>query len=82
MIFTVKHDLRHKSRLFIGVHFTDASMYDTYASVVKTNNIRLFFKLAVHLNLISLTGDVGTAYLNAMTEDKIFYSVGPEFKDK
>jgi hypothetical protein len=82
MIFAVKHDLRCKARMVAGGHVTDASMYDRYAATVHTENIRLLFYLLVHNNLDVLAGDVGTAYLNAITEEKIFSTAGPEFGDK
>ena len=40
-VFAVKHDLRHKARLVIGGHVTDASGYDRYAATIRTETIRL-----------------------------------------
>ena len=82
MIFNVKHDLRRKARLVIGGHVTDAEMYDCYAATIKTENIRLLFYLMVSQGLSVISGDVGTAYLNSITEEKIYTRAGPEFGDK
>ncbi|MGH2414505.1 MAG: reverse transcriptase domain-containing protein [Microcystaceae cyanobacterium] len=82
MIFTVKPDLRCKARLVAGGHVTDATMYDTYASTVSTANICLLIYLIVHNNTNVISGDIGTAYVNAYTEEKIYSHAGPEFGDK
>lgn len=82
MIFAVKHDLRRKACLVVGGHVTNASMYDRYAATVHTENIRLMFYLLVTNNVNVLTGDVGTAYINAFTEEKVYSSAGPEFGNK
>ncbi|MGH7974171.1 MAG: reverse transcriptase domain-containing protein, partial [bacterium] len=79
MIFIIKPDLRRKSRLVAGGHVTDASMFDTYASTVSSANIRLLIYLIVHSNTNVVSGDIGTAYVNAFTEEKIFSHAGPEF---
>jgi len=41
-----------------------------YASVVKTENVRVLLTIAAHLNLQVMTGDVSGAYLNAKAEEK------------
>ena len=82
MIFTVKFDGRHKARLVIGGHTTDASQFDRYASTVRTENFRLLFVLLLKENLSILSGDIGTAYLNAYTEEKVWTTAGPEFGSK
>ena len=80
--FTVKHDLRRKARLVNGGHVTDASMYDSYAATIHTENIRLLLHIVASNNLNILTGDITTAYINAYTEEKIYSSAGPEFGAK
>jgi hypothetical protein len=81
MIFTVKSDGRHKARLVIGGHVTDASDYDTYAATIRTDNIRVIFFIIVRGSNSMLMGDVMTAYLNALTGEKIWTKCGPEFKE-
>ena len=79
MIFEVKRDLRRKARLVIGGHVTDATGYDTYASTIRTENVRLLMYLIVRGPLSVLVVDIGNAYLNALTPEKIFTRCGPEF---
>ena len=79
MIFEVKRDLRRKARLVIGGHVTDATGYDTYASTIRTENVRLLVYLIVRGPLSVLVVDIGNAYLNALTPEKIFTRCGPEF---
>ncbi|MGH2412903.1 MAG: reverse transcriptase domain-containing protein, partial [Microcystaceae cyanobacterium] len=81
MIFTIKPDLRHKARLVVGGHVTDASAYDTYASTLSTVNIRLLMHLAVKNKLNIISGDIGNAYLNASTKEKVYSTAGMEFGD-
>ena len=82
MIFAVKADLCRKARLVIGGHIIDASMYDFYASTVKTENIRLLMHQLVMSRCNLLAGDIGNAYNNAYTKEKIYSRAGIEFGDK
>ena len=43
LVFAVKHDLRHKVRLVMGGHMTNASNNDKYATTIKLENILLSF---------------------------------------
>ena len=44
----------------------------TYASVVGWDSIHLTFLLAADNDLQILAGDIGNAYLNAPTKEKLF----------
>ncbi|MGH7954773.1 MAG: reverse transcriptase domain-containing protein, partial [Gloeomargaritales cyanobacterium] len=79
MIFTVKQDGTYKARLVEGGHVTGPPSSDVYASVVKSENVRLLFLLAEIHSLDFLMGDVSTAYLNALTKEKVYAIAGPEF---
>ena len=81
-VFAVKHDLRHKERLVIGGHVTDATGYDRYAATIRTEIIRLQIYLAAWEGNQIIGGDIGSAYLNAYTEEKIWIRLGPEFGDE
>ena len=63
----------------IGGNVTHANGVDTYASTIKTENIRIFYALMTHFNLSVLGGDIGTTYLNAYTKERIFTMAGIEF---
>jgi Reverse transcriptase (RNA-dependent DNA polymerase) len=75
----VKHDGRHKSCLVAGGHLTDPNTESVYSGVVSLRGIRLVVLLA-ELNGLELWGaDVGNAYLEAETKEKVYLVGGPEF---
>ena len=79
MIYDVKHDGRHKARLVAGGHLTDPNTDSVYSGVVSLRGIRLIVFLA-ELNSLELWGaDVGNAYLEAKTKEKVYIVAGPEF---
>ena len=78
-VFDVKHDLRHKARLVAGGHMTTVSKDTTYSSVATLRSMRLVMLIA-ELNGMELNaGDVGNAYLEAYTKEKVCFYAGPEF---
>ncbi len=79
MIFSVKPDLRRKARLVLGGHKIDSSEYNCHSSVVQLSSIRLLNVIARAQGLECLAGDIGNAYINADTKEKIFVRCGPEF---
>jgi hypothetical protein len=79
MVYDVKHDGRHKSRLVAGGHLTDPNTESVYSGVVSLRGIRLVTFLS-ELNQLELWGtDVGNAYLEATTKEKVYIVGGPEF---
>jgi hypothetical protein len=79
MVYDVKHDGRHKARLVAGGHLTDPNTESVYSGVVSLRGIRLIVFLA-ELNGLQLWGaDVGNAYLEAKTKEKVHIVGGPEF---
>ena len=81
-VFAVKHDLRHKARLVAGGHLTEPPKDSVYSSVVSLRSLRIIVLLA-ELNGLKLTqADIGNAYLEAYTKEKIYIIAGPEFGDK
>ena len=79
MVYDVKHDGRHKSRLVAGGHRTDTPIESTYLGVVSLLGIRLVTFLA-ELNDLELWGtDIGNAYLESYTTEKVAFIAGPEF---
>ena len=80
MIFDVKHDLRHKCRLVAGGHLTKPNGDSSYSSVASLRSIRLVTFIA-ELNGLELeAADVGNAYLEASTNEKVCFVAGPSFK--
>ena len=71
MIYDVKHDGRYKARLVTGGHLTEVNIDSVYSGVVSLRGIRLIVFLA-ELNKLVLWGeDVGNAYLEAKTKEKV-----------
>jgi hypothetical protein len=79
VIFDIKPDLRKKARIVAGGHKVNAEGHSSYSSVVKLESIRLLNVIAKAQNLQVLAGDVGNAYLNADTKEKVYTICGPVF---
>ena len=79
LVFAVKHDGRRKARLVAGGHMTDPPSEDVYSSVVTIKGLRICIFLAELNGLTIMAGDVGNAYLEAKTREKIYIIAGPEF---
>jgi hypothetical protein len=82
LVFDVKHDGRHKARLVADGHLTEAPVEDVYSGVVSLRSLRLVIFLA-ELNDLELWGaDIGNAYLEAYTDEKVYIVAGPEFGER
>ena len=46
-------------------------MYESYASVVQQRSIRLLETVALNENLSFVTGEIGNAFVQADTEEKV-----------
>ena len=78
-VFDVKHCGKFKARLVADGHLTKEPMETVYSGVVSIRNLRLAMFLA-ELNDLELWGaDVGNAYLQALTREKLYIVGGPEF---
>ena len=83
IIFDVKQeDLRRKARMVAGGHVVNSTMHQSYSSVVHTRTVRLLQTIAMNEDLNMLVGDIGNAFVQAYTEEKIWSRAGPEFGDK
>ena len=82
IVYDVKHDGRHKSRLVAGGHLTPVPLESVYSSVVSLRGVRLIAFLA-ELNQLDLwCTDIGNAYLESFTKEKVYIVAGPEFGDR
>jgi Reverse transcriptase (RNA-dependent DNA polymerase) len=78
----VKHNGRHKARLVADGHLTDIPLDSVYSGVVSLRGFRLVLFLA-ELNELQLWAtDIGNAYLEAYTSEKVYIIAGPEFGDR
>jgi len=79
MVFDVKHDGRHKVRVVADGHLTDIPVDSVYSGVVSLRGLRIMVFLA-ELNLLDVWAtDIGNAYLEARTKEKLYIISGPEF---
>jgi hypothetical protein len=79
LVFDVKHDLRRKARFVAGGHLTDPPKDSVYSGVVSLRSLRLVAMLAELNGLELWAADVGNAYLEASTKEKVYIIAGPEF---
>jgi hypothetical protein len=79
MIFDVQMDFTCKARFVAGGHVTDPPTSITYSSVVSRDSVRIAFSVAALNDLDILGADVGNAYLNAETREKVYTTAGKEF---
>ena len=82
MVYAAKHDSRHKSTFVGGGHRTETPVDSVYSGVVSLSGIRLIAFLAEHNGLNLWGTDVGNAYLESYTKEKVCFRAGPEFGEK
>ena len=82
LVFDMKHDGRHKARLVADGHLTEVPLGSVYSSVVSLRSIRIVTFLA-ELNELELWGtDIGNAYLESFTKEKLYIIAGDEFGER
>ena len=74
MVYDVKHDGRHKARLVAGGHLTDTPVDSVYSSVVSLKGLRAVIFVSELNGLVVWGTDVGNAYLEALTKEKVHHS--------
>ena len=83
MIFDIKkEDFRRKAILVAGGHVVNSSMFESYSSVVQTMSLRLLQTIALSEGLKIVTTDIGNAFIQAFTKEKIWSRCGNEFGEK
>jgi hypothetical protein len=76
----VKHDGRHtKARCVADGHLTDIPIDSVYYGVVSLRGLRMIIFLAELNQLKTWVTDIGNAYLEAKTSERLFIIAGPEF---
>src|SRR5210317_1397723 len=71
-----------KARLVAGGHLTETPVSGVYSSVVSLRGLRLVIFIA-ELNRLHLWNtNIGNAYLEAYTDEKVYIIAGPEFGDR
>ena len=79
IIFDVKESGKRKARYVAGGHLTDPPKDSVYSSVVSLRSVRLVTFLSELNGLKLMAADVGNAYLEAFTQEKICIKAGSEF---
>ena len=80
-VYAVKHDGRLKARLVADGHLTKEPVESIYSGVVSLRSLRMVVFLSQLNNLEIWGADVGNAYLEAYTDEKLCIIAGPEFKE-
>ena len=78
-IFDVKEDGRRKARLVAGGHLTPIPYESVYSSVADLRSLRIVTFLGELNGLQLISGDIGYAYLNSYTKEKVGFIAGDEF---
>jgi hypothetical protein len=81
LVYACKHDGRHKARLVANGNLTEIPTNSVYSGVVSLKSLRTVIFLAELNGLESWATDIGNAYLEAETSEKVFVIAGPEFGD-
>ena len=79
MVYDVKWDGRHKSRFVAGGHRTDTPIESTYSAVVSLLGVRTITFLAELNDMQLWNTDIGNAYLESYTSEKVVFTAGAEF---
>ena len=82
LVYAIKHDGRHKARMVADGHLTDVPLDSVYSGVVSLRGLRLLIFLAELNELETWATDIGNAYLEAKTSEKVYIVAGPEFGDR
>ena len=80
-VYAVKHDGRFKARLVADGHLTKEPVESIYSGVVSLRSLRMVVFLSQLNDLETRGADVGNAYLEAYTDEKLCIIAGPEFKE-
>ena len=81
LVFAVKVDGRHTARLAADGHLTPEPIENIYSGVVSLRSLRLVIFLGKLNNLDIWGADIGNAYLEAFTDEKLYILAGPEFQE-
>jgi hypothetical protein len=79
LVYACKHDVRRKACLVADRHLMDVPVDSVYSGVVSLQGLRMMIFLA-ELNQLELWAtDIGNAYLEAYTLEKVCVKAGKEF---
>ena len=79
LVWDCKFDYRRKCRIVLNGDKQYAETDDSYSGVVSLTTVRIMFLLATIGKLQLWAADIGNAFLNGLTRDKLYIVAGPEF---
>eukprot|EP00957_Ditylum_brightwellii_P059920 4549283-Ditylum_brightwellii.AAC.1 len=82
MIFDIKQDLHQKTHLVAGGHLMDVLDNEVYSSTVKGISVKLLHVITCSEKLDVLCSDIGNAYVNVYTTEKVYVKAGLEFGEE
>jgi len=82
LVYACKHDGRRKARIVAGGHLTDEPLESVYSGVVSLRGIRLIVFLSELNGLEVYQTDIGNAFLEAKTTEKVYVIAGGEFGER
>ena len=81
LIFDVKYNGRHKARIVADGSLTPEPVENIYSGVVSLRHLRLVIFLGKLNNLELWGADIGNAYLEAYTNERLFIIACAEFEE-
>jgi hypothetical protein len=82
MLFDVKYDLRHKTRLVAGGNWAVNDKEDIYSGVLRMDTVRIGFFLGELYGLSCCACDIVNAFLYGKIKEKVYITAVPEFRTK
>jgi hypothetical protein len=82
IIYAVKHDGRHRSRLVAGGHLTETPLDSVYSSVVSLRGVRILAFISELNDMDMWCTDISSAYLECLTHEKVYIKAGAVFGDR
>jgi hypothetical protein len=79
LVYDCKHDGRHKARLVADGHLTVVPVESVYSGVISLRGLRTLVFLSELNGLQTWSTDIGNAYLEAKTKEKVYIIAGSEF---
>ena len=80
LVFDVKADGKRKGRLVARGDMTPEPEESVYSSVASLRSLCIVIFLAELNQLELMQGDIGNAYLESHTQEKVYFVAGPEFR--
>ena len=83
LVFALKHDGRHKAWLIADGHLTNVPIDSVYSGVVSLHGGFWLLIFIAELNDLEIwSTDIGNAYLEATTNERVYIMAGPDFGDR